>query len=354
MAAPTHVGRDWLAVPVIRARCGQLPVVLGAAAAQDLVRVSFSDVLDETLQTGYQRPCDRHHAQEFREYIHQAGSTTIPLTFNLRGEPGPAWRLEPSDPLEGEAATLLLRLPSAEADRALARVDCQHRLEMMAESSVPLTFQCFLGLTPHQEMAIFNVINSKAKGLNPSLVDYHTTLLHDIAEEHPHLFIAKKLHDDPQSVWHKRVKLGGTTTQGAHRRVSLRGMRHAVTLFLQSALVRGTPVLEQYRMVSAVWTAVVQVWPEAWNQPRRHLLTKGIGVQGLSLLAGDIVKLAMAADEPLDAATFERYLRRLKTQNWTNSGPFRGLGGRSGAQMVHERLARQLLIRPRDHMRQAG
>jgi DGQHR domain-containing protein len=354
MAAPVDSAQGWLAVPVIGARCGQLPVVLGVATARDLFRVSFSDVLDEALQTGYQRPCDRRHAQEFREYIHQAGATTIPLTFNLRGEPGEAWCLEPSDPRDGQPATLLLRPPNGDADRIVARVDCQHRLEMMAESSVPLTFQCFLGLTPHQEMAIFNVINSKAKGLNPSLIDYHTTLLHEIAEEHPHLFIAKKLHDDPQSVWYKRVKLGGTTTQGAHRRVSLRGMRHAVALFLQGALVRGNPVLEQYRMVAAFWSAVVQVWPEAWNQPRRHLLTKGIGVQGLSLLAGDIVKLAMAADEPLDAATFERYLRRLKAQNWTNTGPFKGLGGRSGAQMVHERLARQLLIGPRDHMRQAG
>src|SRR5436309_2216557 len=121
-------GGVWIAVPVITARCGQLRVVLGAAPARELFRVSFSDVLDETLQTGYQRPCDRRHAQEFREYIHQPDSTTIPLTFNLRGDPGQAWRLDPSDVAEGGTATLLLRLPLVPTDRAVARVDCQHRL----------------------------------------------------------------------------------------------------------------------------------------------------------------------------------------------------------------------------------
>ena len=33
----------------------------------------------------------------------------------------------------------------------MARVDCQHRLEMMGESAIPLSFQCYLGLTPEEE-----------------------------------------------------------------------------------------------------------------------------------------------------------------------------------------------------------
>jgi len=355
MADDLPLSGRWLSIPVLKARCGQLPVVLGAAPARDLAQVSFADVLNEAAQTGYQRPCDRRHAQEFREYISQPGSTTIPLTFNLRGSPGEAWRLEPDDPSEGGLALLFLRMPSRPEERVVARVDCQHRLEMMGENPVPLTFQCFLGLSPHQEMQIFSVINSKAKGLNPSLIDYHDTqILENIAQENPQLFIAKRLNDDPQSVWHGGLKLGGAATQGTHRRITLRGMRHAVTLFLQNALMRDVPVLEQYRMVTAFWSAVANTWPEAWREPRKHLLTKGVGVQGLSLLAGDIVKLAMAAGEILGVSTFERYLWRLSAQNWANAGPFKGLGGRSGAQEVHERLARQLLLARSVTARQAG
>jgi DGQHR domain-containing protein len=348
-------GSRWLKIPVITARCGQLPVVLGSAPARDLWATSFADILDEAEQSGYQRPCDRRHAREFRLYIEQPDATTIPLTFNLRGRPGRAWRLKPPKPREGTRAVLEILQPSGPNGRVMARVDCQHRLEMMGDSEIPLSFQCYLGLTAEEEMRIFNVINSKAKGLSPSLLDYHDTqLLHDVAKERPELFIAKKLNDDPASVWHNRLKLGGAATQGTHRRVTLRGMRHGVALFLQNALIRNLPILEQYEIVSAFWRAVTNAWPEAWNQPRQHLVTKGIGVQGLSVLAGDIVKLAMDAGEEPTIVTFERYLGRLTTTDWSSTGSFKGLGGRHGAQEVHERLARALLTRRPLKLEQVG
>src|SRR5437660_844161 len=82
-----------LTLKVLRLCCGQLPVVVGAARAADLCAVSFADVLDESHEVGYQRPIDVEHSKSFREYIEQAGSTTIPLTFNLRGPCGEGWHL---------------------------------------------------------------------------------------------------------------------------------------------------------------------------------------------------------------------------------------------------------------------
>ncbi len=146
------------------ATCGQLPVVLGAAPASELCSVSFADVLDEARDEGYQRPIDLHHSREFRAYVERPGATTIPLTFNLRGPKGEAWTL--SQPDGSGVATLEIRRPLNGLPPVLAQVDCQHRLGMMGDSDVPLTFQCFLGLSARDEMAIFNVINGKAKGLS--------------------------------------------------------------------------------------------------------------------------------------------------------------------------------------------
>jgi DGQHR domain-containing protein len=342
MVEATRLGDDWLKVSVLIGSCGQLPVVLGSASAADLYAVSFADTFDESAQTGYQRPCDRRHAQEFRSYIETAGATTIPLTFNLRGAPGPEWALVPPDPPEGSAAELRIRRPGQGEERVVARVDCQHRLEMMEESTVPLAFQCFLGLTPQEEMRVFSVINSKAKGLNPSLIDYHQSVLVDVVREAADLYIAKRLHYDPASVWHKNLKLGGTATQGTTRRMTLRGMRHAVQIFLHHALVGELSVEEQYAVVAAFWSAVVCTWPRAWSEPRKHLLTKGVGVQGVSILGADIVKLAMREGSDLTQATFERHLGRLRDFDWSNAGPLRGLGGRGGAREVHQQLARRL------------
>lgn len=342
MAEATLGGDRWITISVLVGRCGQLRVILGSASASDLFAVSFADVFDEASQYGYQRPCDRRHAQEFRAYIETAGATTIPLTFNLRGSPGPAWQLEPAGSPDGSAAELRLRVPAPDEERVVARVDCQHRLEMMSESAVPLAFQCFLGLTPHDEMRVFSVINSKAKGLNPSLIDYHQSVLLDVARDAADLYVAKRLHYDPASVWYKNLKLGGTATQGTTRRMTLRGMRHAVQIFLHHALVGDLPIEEQYQVVAALWSAIVRTWPDAWKDPRKHLLTKGIGVQGLSLLGADVVKLAMSEGDELTEATFVRHLGRLWDFDWSNTGPFRGLGGRGGAREVHQQLARRL------------
>src|SRR5258708_1700286 len=224
---------------VLPLRCGQLPVVVGAAPASELVAASFADVLDEERDTGYQRPIDLKHSREFRSYIEQPDATTIPLTFNLRGPEGGHWRLSKR---RAGLATLSVNRPSADSPPCLAQVDCQHRLGMMAESDIPLTFQCFLGLTPTQEMAVFNIINGKARGLNPSLLDYHATkLIPNVGHIRLELYIATRLQDDGASVWRGRVKMGGRATQGTHRPVSLRGLQFATKALLQNCLPRGSP-----------------------------------------------------------------------------------------------------------------
>lgn len=333
----------YLKFRVMRLRCGQLPVVVGAAAASELYSVSFADVLDEARDHGYQRPIDLQHSREFRNYIEQPGATTIPLTLNLRGPEGDSWKLDPSD---GETATLSIRIPTAEFAPVLAQVDCQHRLGMMSDSPIPLTFQCFLGLSPRDEMSVFSIINGKAKGLSSSLLDYHTTkLISDLDFVQVDLFIAKALHDDPASVWHGKVKLGGAATQGSSRRISLRGLQTATKLFLQrcpfGAAARLSPK-EKYQIVRDFWTAVAEVWPIAWSQPRAHLLTKGVGVTAISLLAGDIVTAVLSQQQRANTDTFVDYLSRVRDVDWSNVGTFSGYGGRHGASEAHQLLASRL------------
>jgi len=327
---------------VMKLVCGQLPVVVGAAPASVLYRLSFADVLDEALERGYQRPIDLKHAREFRDYITGPRATTIPLTFNLRGGEGRDWRLRLN---AAGVGTLELRQPADDAPRVLAQVDCQHRLGMMSESDVPLTFQCYLGLTPIEEMAVFNVINGKAKGLSPSLLDFHTTkLVPSLEDVRLDLFIAKRLNDDNTSVWFRNVKLGGKTTQGTTRPVSLRGLQTAVGLYLQRSGLdsdRTVPVEYTYEAYRSFWRAASEVWPTAWHSPRKHLITKGVGVQALSLLAGDILRSETRESRPTDAR-FADVLARLGTVDWSSTGPFSTCGGRKGATQVYEQLAARL------------
>src|SRR5438128_1055260 len=63
---------------------GHKEVLLGFAPAGVLHALSFADVLDEDTGRGYQRRFNAPHSLDFRRYIQRAGTSTIPLTFNLR------------------------------------------------------------------------------------------------------------------------------------------------------------------------------------------------------------------------------------------------------------------------------
>src|SRR5271169_3818536 len=97
-------------------------VFLGFAPANILHTLSFADVLDENTGRGYQRRFNPAHSLDFRKYIQQEKSSTIPLTLNARARADEAWRLERT---KGPYARLVI---ADESVKVFTQVDCQHRL----------------------------------------------------------------------------------------------------------------------------------------------------------------------------------------------------------------------------------
>jgi len=317
-------------------------VFLGFGCSSILCSVSFADVLDEETGRGYQRRLNPQHSLDFRHYARQPNSTTIPLTFNARPCSNGAWRLRKP----GGLATLEI---SRTVRRVLARVDCQHRLGHIHDLDVQLPFMCFLGLTKREEMEIFNIINSKAKGLSASLLDYHAaTLAADLATERPELFIALHLNNDQRSPWYRQLDLGGNATSGMRRRASLRTMQKATKRFLTSTkLLRSVSTETAAEIVLAFWWAVAQVLEGPWAAPRKHLLTKGVGVYTLMTIAGDLVN-GQPVPSLCDRAFFVLQLSDFLPQvDWSNTGPLKGLGGevgvKEGTALVREVRVRSTL-----------
>jgi DNA sulfur modification protein DndB len=308
-------------------------VLLGFAPANVLHRISFADVLDEDTGRGYQRRLNSRHSLDFRNYIQQSLSSTIPLTFNLRPSSDNAWKVEELDP---PLATLTIR---GDAGKVLAQVDCQHRLGYLNDLDLVLPFMCYLGLSVREETEIFNIINSKAKGLSSSLLDFHdATLTQDLAGERPELFIALYLNNNTDSPWYRQLDLGGTATSGLMRRASLRTMQKAIKRFLKQ-----TNILHQHSPASAAqivldfWSAVAILLRESWDNPRRSLVTKGVGVYSLMGIAGDLYSESIT--HQVDKRYFVTKLAEfLNDADWTTSGPFKGFGGQSGVKRALELL----------------
>lgn len=307
---------------------GSRSVLVGFAPASTLFRASRADVLDESTGRGYQRRISEQHSLDFRRYIQRAGSTTIPLTFNVRPGQRGSWRLVRRP---GRGAELLLDLSRGPV---LLQVDCQHRLGYLEGLSVELPFMIYTGLTEREEMEVFNVINSKARGLSGSLLDFHDSRLSaDLGHERPELLVALRLNEDSSSPWFKSLDLGGVSTSGMKRRASLRTMQKAVRRFLTASNVLAeTDVDHVAAAVLEYWEAVRTVLATEWEQPRRHMITKGIGVYSLMGLLSDLWQEIRSSGLAPNRATFAALLSDFVHEfDWSSQGPLRGLGGESGA-----------------------
>ena len=209
----------------------------------------------------------------------------------------------------------------------------------MSDSDIPLAFMAFIGLDLRAEMGLFVIINSKAKGLSSSLTDFHeSTLIEDLSEEAPHLYISRRLNEDRQSPWFKLIRYGGESTSGLKRRTSLRMMQKSISRFLaQMRSQDRLDVEEKYHLVVSFWRSVATVFPNEWHDHRRHLLTKGVGLYAMTLLLTDIVNEAHG--QAMDEDFFVRKLESLKgTVDWSSNGMFSDAGGRKGALEVYNRL----------------
>jgi DNA sulfur modification protein DndB len=317
-------------------------VFLGFAPANLLHALSFADVLDQDTGRGYQRRFNPKHSLDFRKYIQQQGSMTIPLTFNLRAEFQQSWVLR-----EQESGIATLEL-SPDSGKVLAQVDCQHRLGYLNDVSTELPFMCFLGLTVREETEVFNVINSKAKGLSTSLLDFHdATLATDLAGERPELFIALHLNSNTESPWYRQLDLGGSGTSGLMRRASLRTMQKAIKRFLaQTKVLQHQSVETVAQIILDFWSAVAFVLREEWDNPRQSLINKGVGVYTLMSIAADLYleTLGQPCDKRYFVANLSEFIANI---DWSSQGPLKGFGGEGGVNsalaLIRQSRAKQKL-----------
>jgi DNA sulfur modification protein DndB len=304
-------------------------VFLGFAPANLLYSLSFADVLDEDTGRGYQRRFNPKHSLDFRRYIQEQNSSTIPLTFNLRPRDDKGWKVEKT------TDSLAVLEIYEKAGKVLTQVDCQHRLGHLNDIDISLPFMCFIGLTEREEMEVFSVINSKAKGLSTSLLDFHdATLAIDLANEKPELFIALQLNSHNESPWYRQLDLGGTSISGLSRRASLRTMQKAVKKFLThtKVLQAHTPDIAA-QIVLDFWSAIAVVLREAWDRPRNHLVNKGVGVYALMTIAGDLYleNTGQHCDKRYFINKLSEFINDL---DWSSQGPLKGFGGEGGVSSI--------------------
>jgi DGQHR domain-containing protein len=345
--------------------------IRGSAPLADLTRLSQADVFDQVDNPkGLQRDLSRKHAREAYQYAAAKPDRRRPrawpeVMLNVRDKSV----IEQETITEGDGyavirVTIDMEKLARKRSVAISRVDGNHRLYFGAgdrrmdplENAV-VPFQLHIGLTPEQETSIFGTTNAEQKGLNTShLHILETRLLPQGAqmERFPERVYARRLAEDPQSVFYRLVYEGGskrglkeaevktyisfTALEGAIRRMLTKSS------FLQEMRTDPDKV---YTLIRDYWRAVKEALPEAFKSPAEYMVMTNMGVNSLAQLGGTVIDQAIVTEEKSWRAMAARLKEAVDVFDWTrgkevNQGGIAGLSGNTAVLTIADQLREKL------------
>ena len=274
-----------------------IPTIVGVMNAGTLTRVSEVPVYKHSSiskPTGYQRlPSQSRVKALAREILEQSVDLPTAVLLSLRTNPFQEFIASDDD--------FTINISDFE-DIKFYIVDGQHRVESLKKAihddpthgteitKIKIPFVCMLGANESQEMHQFHIVNTKAKPVSTSLAFALLKERSKTDAEFSRLFEEKgqKWKIDAQNItekicaqdgiWHNRIRLpnmekGITTTTSANFAKSLKPVLDSYTL-------KKEPNIDQkVQIVTAYWNAVSRAVPEAFDQPLKYNIQKGLGVE---------------------------------------------------------------------------
>lgn len=322
---------DYISIPVVRFEQKGITCYVGHLTSTESKQLTFADSyppVPEEGRLGYQRLPNPRRAKDFARYLKDMDSGFMtPILLNSR---------HPVNfrPFPGQSNVGELRFSP---NQRLAKIDGQHRgmgvEEFLGEPEFPVPFMLFDQLGSEQEQQLFVDINREQKRVSMSHVLF-------IASEDPFTTIALKLNDDDRSPWHHRLNVIGAA--GTGKSVTLQGLKESLELLLSNGRVKQLDEEGKYAVARNFWDVAAETWPEAWKFPKKHLLSKAVGLLGLSKSGAYLLADCLTgSDDPemaIDVGRLRKLLGHAKTVNWASDGEFAGLGGRGGADRVSDLL----------------
>ena len=175
----------------------------GFVSSQVAINFSFSKPYNDPSGKGYQRPINKRRSMDFANYLSQGEDALYtPILLNATGN----WVFHSytkERPLFGRLI----------ASNKASLMDGQHRLSGIEEyvkktdATLNIPFLAFHYLEEDEEIKLFNVINTKAKGIGTSLSKYLNRDNDDIS------WIATNLILRPESPFFSKGTLIGKRTK---------------------------------------------------------------------------------------------------------------------------------------------
>lgn len=326
---------EYLTLPVIRLEQKGRACYVGTMTAEQSAVYTFADSYPpnpDEGRLGYQRQPNERRAKAFADYLrHMDSGFMTPVLLNSR-QP---LRFYPSS--EGSSVGELHLKPG----ERFAKIDGQHRgigvEKYLGDPEFPVPFMLFDHLPEDAEQELFISINREQKRVAMSHVLFVNVAT---GSQDVNTDIALRLNEDDRSPWYRKVNVIGAT--GTGKQVTLQGLKEALDDLFNHPKVKHLGEEAKYAIAREFWLAAAETWPDAWMSPKNHLITKAVGLFGLSKSGGFIVVEALTghedADRVVDVARMREVMGRARQFDWSSKGEFAGIGGRGGADIIADRL----------------
>jgi DGQHR domain len=298
-------------------------IYLGNLSTSSALQITYVKPYDLPSGKGYQRPVDSKRCNDFALYLSRGDDSLFtPVLLNAESH----WEFVCYDKSRPSFGRLICK------DKA-SLMDGQHRLGGIerytqdTNSDIHVPFLAFHYLDEDEEINLFDIINTKAKGIGPSLSKYLKRNSDDIS------WVATQLIVRGDSPFHFIGTLTGKRNAGKH--VTLQNLYRVLELLFKPEQLKGLPKEEKLLLSLTYFNAVKEQFNKEWLDYKEFRITHIVCLNALAILGTEIIlRISNLEFKHKNYHSIIKDVKKLKLIDWSSEGAFKFIKGMSGSKVL--------------------
>jgi DNA sulfur modification protein DndB len=304
---------------------GSFPATIGA-------QLVYVKPFDLPTGKGYQRPVNKKRCFDFAQYLSKGDDALFtPILLNAASH----WEFVSYDRQRPNFGRLL-------CSEKVSLIDGQHRLEgatiYYSETKFDITvpFLAFHFLDEDEEIKLFDTINTKAKGIGPSLNKFLRRDFDDLS------WVATELILRKDSPFYHIGSIIGKRTQGRH--ITLQNLYRTLHLLTSEAKISSFSKEEKLNMALTYYNGIKETLLEEWNDYKGFKLTHIVSLDALSMAGSSVLgKCRYESHKQINYQSVLKRIQRLTVVDWSSDGSLKYIKGLTGSKSLAADLKNLML-----------
>ncbi|MCP1136289.1 DGQHR domain-containing protein [Paenibacillus polysaccharolyticus] len=305
---------------------------LGNVTATSVLQLTYVKPFDHPSGKGYQRPVDSKRCNDFALYLSKGEDALFaPIMLNAESH----WEFSAYDKARPHLGRLICKGKASIMD-GQHRVGGIKRYTQDTNSEINVPFLAYHYLDEDEEIHLFDIINTMAKGIGTSLSKY----LHRNTDEFS--WIATQLITRGDSPFHFIGTLTGKRSSGRH--VTLQNLYKVIEVLTKPEEITNLDKEKKLALCLIYFNSVKEQFNTEWLNYKEYRLTHIVCLNALAIAGAEILNQSVNRQKgKSDYSFIEKSVRKMKNIEWSAEGPLKYLKGISGSKMLAQDLISEVI-----------